>query len=169
MSITGLWPPAFSLGSRLDHGADSRVESTAAKPHQPSSKLEPRGPEVAGARPQIRNPSTSGPKSSNPHGKSGQESIHPAPQDVSRPIQRQSVRKSGIRGLFMPQKVRLATVLLAKAEKETPRFQNMGGPSHMTHADVSNVLKRFGTFEETHANLYVAHQAKNFAKSRPRS
>ena len=102
-----------------------------AKP-KPSSKLKPRGgPEVAGTRPQIRNPSTSGPKSSNPHGKSGQESIHPAPQDVSRPIQRQSVRKSGIRGLFMPQTFNLATVVLKT-----------------THMDVPNVFKRF----ETHAN-----------------
>ena len=65
-----------------------------AKP-KPSSTTQPRGPEVAGSPPQILNPSTSGPKSSNPHGKSGQESIHPAPQDVSRPIQRRLTEKSG--------------------------------------------------------------------------
>ena len=46
----------------------------------------------------------------------------------------------------MPQIFRLATFLLDEAENDARgRLKR---------------LKRFGTFEETHANLYVAHQAK---------
>ena len=46
----------------------------------------------------------------------------------------------------MPQIFRLVTFLLGEAENDARgRLKR---------------LKRFGTFEETHANLYVAHQAK---------
>jgi hypothetical protein len=96
-------------------------------------QLGPRGrPEITPeARPQIRNPSISGPKSINPL--SNQMIIHQSlPQDVSRPIQRHLTEKSANPRTFGAPNFP-ARYLLVGPKQKTRRHvfsnQNMAGPS----------------------------------------
>ena len=70
----------------------------------------------------------------------------PPPKTSPAPSHIVLTKNPQIRGHLAPQIFRLATFLLDEAENDARgRLKR---------------LKRFGTFEETHANLYVAHQAK---------